>query len=145
MADTVATTWIHPANWDGNTPPANHVGWKRVIVNLTGLSDGSGESDVKKVDISNLKNAQGEVVTRTVVERIDYNIAGLTVFLEWDRAPHEVIAVLGGAAGAAAGSLRQHRADPSDGISDGTGDILVTTSSATSGDSYDVTLYISLK
>lgn len=147
MADTVAINWIFPPNWDGNQsePGEKHPGYRKMIVQLICLSDGTGETDVQKVDISELRNSVGEIVTRTVVEKVEYNISGLNVLLEWDRAPHAEICRLVGANGAISGCIKHDVVDPSDGVDDRTGDILLTTTGFTAGDGYNITLHIRLK
>jgi hypothetical protein len=145
MADTVTTKYLWPPNFDGNPPEPGQPGWKRVRVQLTGISDGSGESAVKKIDVSDLRRPDGESVVRTVLESLEYDAFGFTSLkLEWDRAPREVMAVLAGNNSAKldyrkSGGL----AEQSDG-SDGTGDILLTTAGATSGDSYNIILSLML-
>jgi hypothetical protein len=97
MATTVTTKYLWPPNYAG-TPPTNQPGWKRVRVQLTGVqTDGTGETDVKKIDISTLLRSDGQAVVRTAVERIEYDAFGFTsIVLEWDRTSNETIAVLAG-------------------------------------------------
>jgi hypothetical protein len=142
MADTVETKWIYPANWDGNQyePGEKIPGYRKVIIQLTGLSVGTGETNVKKLDISELRTANGDICTRTVVEKIEYEVSGMNVLLTWDRAAPAVIARLSGT-----GCIEEDRVDPSDGVGDKTGDILLTSTSVTSGDLYRITLHVRLK
>lgn len=141
--DAVAVNWVWPPKWDGNAPEPGQPGWKRIKVNLTCLSDGTGETDIRKIDISELRNSKGEVANRTKLIHADYNVSGLNVLLEWDRAPHKEMARLLGASGAVSGNIKEPRYDDSDGT-DGTGDILLTTTGATAGDGYDITLELEL-
>ena len=63
MADTVDIQWLYPPNWDyGSVPDDQRVGWHKAIVKLSGLSDGTGETDVTKVDISQMGNAIGKII-----------------------------------------------------------------------------------
>ena len=144
MADTVGVKWIYPPNWDGNPPDNN--GWREVTVRFHGISDGTGEADVTKVDISELRTVQGIVPTRTKITSIKYMVNGMSVRLEWDRSPNAVIAILGITAGND-GVLDwggKGLVDPGE-VGDRTGDILLTTGGATSGDTYDITMCIKLK
>ena len=146
MSDTVNVRWIYPPNPAGYLPDKG--GFKRVVLQLTGVSDGTGETDVVKLKLSDLRTPSGNVPSRTAIERIEYQVYGLTVTLEWDRRPHETIAVLNAAVGADSGS-RSYRSggglvDPGE-SGDGTGDILLTTTNADSGDSYDINLVVRLK
>jgi hypothetical protein len=148
MADTVNIRWVYPPNYDRAPNPPDNNGWKRVVIQMTGLSDGTGETAVTKLNISELRTTSGSVPTRTAVERIEYNIYGKTVKLEWDRAPKELISLLNGAGGPSQGVLDWKKqgglVDPGK-AGDGTGDILLTTTDATSGDSYDITMTVRLK
>lgn len=145
MANVVKTTWIHPPNWDGEIPDSG--GWKNVIVNLSMLSDSTNESDVTKVNISELRMPNGQVPTMVTVKKITGHASGLNVLLEWDRAPHIEITRILGNGGVAHVDIADYMVDPSDGTdgTDGTGNILLTTTEATSGDGYDLTLHLILK
>src|SRR3972149_4651953 len=90
MADTVSVQYIHPpdmlsGSWDEKS------GNRRVIVRLTGLSDGTGETDVHKVVLTDLKTQSGKVPARTAIESIKWQVGGMTIALEWDRAPNALI------------------------------------------------------
>jgi len=140
---TTDIQWIWPPNYDGN-PPA-HGGFKKVKLHLTGvalsvLESGEEETDVVKLDISELRKTNGDVPTRTAIESLSWDISGLNyVLLEWDRAPDKKIAVLSGQ-----GEINNTLVDGSDGT-DGTGDILLTTSGVELGSSYDITMTVRLK
>src|SRR5690242_20714466 len=55
-------------------------GSKKVVVLLTGSSDGSGESAVVKVDVSALTPA----ATTVRVDKITYDVNGEMITLAWD-------------------------------------------------------------
>jgi len=60
MADTVSVDYIYPPNylaggWDERS------GNRKVVVKLSSLSDGTGETDVIKVDLDELKTHSGVV------------------------------------------------------------------------------------
>lgn len=131
MADTVQTNVIF-------------AGTRRRSVQLLNVSDGTGESNVVKVDVSALIGPDGSAPTYTVVEEIQYAIQGFTsVRLVWDATTDDEIAVLPSGSGylnfKEAGGL----VDPKS--SGTTGDILLTTAGAVSGATYDITLVIRLK
>lgn len=143
MADTVTEQWVYPPNWDGNAPEKG--GWRTVSKRFTCVSDGTGETDVVKIDISELRTTSGAIPTRTAIESIQYVVVGFaSVVLEWDRAPNSVICVLTDNSGKLCFAKSGGLPDPS---SDGdrTGDILLTSSGATSGDTYDITVTLKLK
>lgn len=150
MADTVSVDYIYPpfmedGEWDLKS------GNRRVIVRFTGLSDATGETDVVKVDLSDLKTPSGNVPQRTVVESIKYQIQGMAVILEWDRNPHKEIVRLNdfgfNNAEASIGEINWRSkgglTDP--GLDDATGDILLTSTNTYAGDTYDITLCLRLK
>jgi len=146
MADTVAVKWIYPPDmqdggWDDKS------GNRRVVVRLTGSSDGTGETDVVKIDLDLLKTPSGKVPQRTVVEEIKWHVFGMTCVLEWDRTPHaEIIRINeNGVENNGHMCWKDEGGNLDPGLDDATGDILLTTTNVTSGDNYDITLTLRLK
>jgi len=146
MADTVSTKWIYPPNWDGGYD--DNKGTRKMAVQIIGLSDGTGESSVQKIDISNLRTTNGDVCSRTIIEKIEYIVNGLNAHLYWDRTPAETIARLNGSIGTSNGCLDFEKtggmADTGE-SGDGTGDIMLTTTGYASGDGYDIIIHFRLK
>lgn len=144
MADAVSTRWVYPPNWDGGL--TKEPGYRTMTVKLTNYSDGTGESAVTKVNISDLFALNGEVPTYTVIDKIKYEVNGMAVHLYWDRTPSETIARLNGTSGSVSGCMEFCKqgglVDPQGG---GTGDIMLTTVGHTSGDGYDITITFILK
>ena len=129
MADAVTTTTIQ----DGN---------RIAVIQLTNTSDGNGESAVTKVDVSALapNSANGQVCTGVKLGRIVYSTFGMSVKLLWDATTDTICWDLnsdyttdedftgfGGIQNTAAASGK-------------TGDIKLTTTGASSGDSYVIVL-----
>ena len=117
------------------------------VMKFTNLSDGNGESSVKKVDISALAaNSAGATPARATIEQIWYDIGGMRVALEWNATTNVVAAVLGGSA--AAGNVSGHMDFRSFGGIKNTeasgvdGDIDLTTSGHTNLDHYTVVLQL---
>ena len=117
------------------------------VMKFTNLSDGTGESSVKKVDISALAaNSAGETPARATIEQIWYDIGGMRVALEWNATTNVVAAVLGGSA--AAGNVSGHMDFRSFGGIKNTeasgvdGDIDLKTSGHTNLDHYTVVLQL---
>ena len=114
------------------------------IVKLTNISDGTGESSVKKIDVSALaSNSAGAACAHATINQIWYDIGGMRVALEWNATSNVVAAVLGGSA--AAGNVSGHMDFRSFGgiknnASSPTGDIDFTTSGHTNLDHYTVVL-----
>ncbi|MFW9927777.1 MAG: hypothetical protein ACFFD1_00110 [Candidatus Thorarchaeota archaeon] len=120
---------------------------KRYEVILSNISDGTGESNVVKVRLSDLKYIGSQNPPSSVaVEKVFYTLSGFpSVTLSWDRDPSpETIVVLP----PGQGELCFHPiiTDPKSDQTTSTGDILLTTNgSATSGDTYIIKLRLKLK
>jgi hypothetical protein len=127
MSDTVTTETVFD-------------GLKRKIVHWTSVSDGTGESGVTKVDISALTFAGGQTPTYTVIDRIDYDISGMTVRLYWDHTADDEIAILPDNSGSIDFWAMGGKADPQS--TGGTGDILLTTNGQVDGSTYDIRLFL---
>lgn len=128
MVDTVSTTTVFN-------------GSRKLVVHLTSLSDGTGETDAVKVDKSTFTGPNGLEPTDFVIERIEYDISSMRVLLEYDRTTDLAIAVLQGSGildwTKSGGLLREGTGE--------TGDIILTTAGHASGDGYDITLYLRKK
>jgi hypothetical protein len=109
------------------------------VVHLTNVSDGTGEAGVVKVDRSALTGVDGQPVGRLCIEQIEWDVQGFTrVELHWDHTADDRALILGPGAGEADYGRTGGLCDPqSDG---GTGDLLLTTAGAASGDSYAMTI-----
>lgn len=142
MSDTVRVRFVYPPNWDGNPPEKG--GWRQVTIQLSGISDGVGEEEVVKLDISELRTVTGAPPSRTVIERLEWDISGIdNIHLQWDRNPKETIAVLSGW-GKANYSPMSGLPDPGE-AGDATGDILLTSNGAAAGGSYSILMTVRLK
>ena len=114
---------------------------KRHIVVLTNVSDGTGESNVVKVDKSTLTGPNGLEPSKLRVDKIEYSVFGMSVTLSFDRTSDIKIAVLQGD-----GCLDFTEAGGLiDSTTGDTGDILLTTTGHTSGDTYTITLHLRKK
>ena len=129
MSDTVTTKLVYENN-------------RRIVIHMTNLSDGTGESSVRKVVKADYLGPNLKVPGHFVVEKIMYDVASMRVHLQWDRAPAETIAVLQGW-----GTLNfsKRGAGMHEVNTGATGDILLTTANQASGDGYDITLYLRKK
>ena len=125
MADTVTTQTIQ----DGE---------RTAVLRFTNVSDGSGESAVKKVDVSALaKNSAGKECTEVHIQRIYWATVGMSVNLEFD-ASSNVLAI-----GLPANSTGDEYYDnftaiPNNAGSGKTGDVKFTTIGASNTDTYTV-------
>ena len=123
-------------------------GDKIAVVKLTNISDGSGESSVKKIDVSALaSNSAGTACAHATINQIWYDIGGMRVALEWNATSNVVAAVLGGSS--AAGNVSGHMDFRSFGGVKNTlasgydGDIDLTTHGHTAHDHYTIVLELS--
>ena len=122
---------------------------KRVVMKFTNLSDGNGESAVKKVDVSALATSSrdGATCTRVHITQVWYSISGMRIDLEWDASSNVKALVLGG--GVALEPTMGHfdfrsfggiKNNAGGGI---TGDIDLTTLHHTNNDAYTIILELS--
>jgi hypothetical protein len=137
MADTVTSNTM-----------MSGVRTKRAIVHLTGISDGTGESAVVKVDRSTLLIPGIDAApTKLHIASIRWNIQGFSyIKLSWDHTADDTICLLslnGYENYETYGGLK----DPNtsvDAVTGAIGDILLTSVGAASGATYDITLEIIL-
>ena len=121
---------------------------KRVVMKFTNLSDGSGESAVKKVDVSALTaSPSGAECARVHITQVWYAISGMRVDLEWNASSNVKALILG--AGVALEPTNGHfdfrsfggiKNNAGGGIN---GDIDLTTLHHTANDAYTIILELS--
>tara|TARA_R100001510_G_C7615452_1_gene177748 strand:+ start:681 stop:1085 length:405 start_codon:yes stop_codon:yes gene_type:complete len=127
MADAVASQTI----LDGE---------RLAVLRFTNVSDGTGESNVVKVDVSALAaNSAGKACTEVSIQRIYWACIGMSVRLDFD-ATTNVLAI-----GLPTDSTGDEFYDSFTGIPNNagtgkTGDILFTTTGASANDTYMVIL-----
>ena len=115
-------------------------GERVAVLKFTNVSDGSGESAVKKVDVSALAtNSKGQTCTKVKIQRIYWATVGMSVKLDFD-ATSNVLLI-----GLPADSTGDEYYDSFTGIPNNagsgvTGDIDLTTTGHSSGDSYMIIL-----
>ena len=125
MADAVATQTL----LDGE---------KMVVQKFTNVSDGSGESEVVKVDVSALvANARGQACTGVVIEKIWWQCIGMKVQILWNATTNVFCIELGENQSGnhdytSFGGLINNAGSGKD------GDVLFTTVGHTSADTYTI-------
>lgn len=125
MADAVGTTVLFN-------------GSRRLSIQLTNLSDGTGESGVIKVNKSDYTGPDGTEPSKFIVESIEYDVTSMRVGLSFDRTTDVVFAVLQGQ-----GKLCYKKSGGLvDSTTGDTGDILLTTTGAAAGDGYTIILHL---
>lgn len=111
----------------------------RQVVHLTNESDGTGESAVTKINISDKTNGNGTTATYSTIDYIEYAVHGFNyVVLEWDHTTNDEIAVLRGSGVIDWRDVGGYTDPKSSG---GTGDVLLTTDGGADGSSYDITIH----
>ena len=110
------------------------------VLKFTNISDGTGESAVKKVDVSALAtNSNGDACTEVAVSKIWWQCVGMGVEILNDASTDTLIL------GLSPDSNGMHdytsfSGIPNDAGSGKTGDVMFTTIGASSGDTYTVIL-----
>jgi hypothetical protein len=108
-------------------------GTRKLIVKLTNVSDGTGESAVKKVDASDFSASEFRI------EKVHYATSGMGARLLWD-ADTDVDAVLIPADGYGCLDFSEFGGIPNNAGAGKTGDINLTTVGHTANDMYTITL-----
>ena len=118
---------------------------KRVVMKFTNLSDGNGESAVKKVDVSALNShPDGTACSQVTIDQIWYDIGGMRLTIFFAASTNVAALVLGGSA--AAGNVQGHLDFRSFGGLKNTeasgvdGDVALTTLHHTNKDAYTIVL-----
>lgn len=106
---------------------------RNAVMKFTNLSDGTGESAVTKVDVSALNGAP----TAVKIEKIHYNVQGMVATLLWDADTDVRCADL---AGDGCFDFSSFGGLTNNGGAGVTGDVKLTTTGHTSGDSYTIVL-----
>ena len=129
MADAVSTQIIQDTD-------------RVVIVKFTNLSDGTGETNVKKVDVSELEKElrRGIPCTSVDIERIIYTTAGMSVDILWDGNPNQVAWTVSGDGHFHFEDIGPIKNDATVSVS---GDILFSTQNASNTDRYTILLKLS--
>lgn len=132
MADAVTTYTLFPEPKVGTSTKQS----RRQVMKFTNISDGTGEAAVVKVNIANLVGPNGVTPTKVRIDKIQYAVFGMVVYIYADQTTDTPIAALQGT-----GDLDIKDAG---GIVDvgtgGTGAITFTTTGHSAGDSYDITI-----
>jgi hypothetical protein len=130
MADIVTVTQLHD-------------GPRYCEYEFTNESDGTGESAVKKIDLTNLVGSNGALTGGDPVTSLtfidgDWEVIGFNyVTVLWDRQAEDKLCLLATNTGKVDYFSTGGKPDPARDL-DGTGNILLTIDGATDGDSYRI-------
>jgi len=116
-------------------------GPRRAVLKFTNVSDGTGETDVVKVDVSTLSSYQGNPCTSVSVNKLDAVTAGMGLNMLWDATTDVLILTLGSDDFVTFDFSRFGGLTNNAGAGK-TGDILFTTLGASSGDRYTVVMEV---
>ncbi len=125
MADAVSTKVLYESK-------------QLLVIKCLNLSDGTGESNVVKVDKSAYTSEDGSEPGHFLIEKIQYDVAGMSVLISVDHTSDTNLFRL---AGHGEFCYKKFGGISTSGTGD-TGDILFTTNGHTSGDTYDITLWL---
>ena len=120
-------------------------GPNKAVIKFTNVSDGSGESAVKKVDVSALSNSRdGVACSGVVIERIWWQCIGMKVKILWDATTDAFCNELG------ENQSGDHDYTSFGGLTNNagsgkTGDVMFTTVGHASADTYTIILYMRKK
>ena len=120
----------------------------QLVVHLTNISDGTGESAVVKVDKSTFFAPDAAEPAALDIESVRWNVQGFTsVRLLWDHTADDTGLVLSGSGYDDFRGEDMERVPGLCALKDprsagGTGDIILTTAGAVSGATYDITLVL---
>ena len=119
-------------------------GERNCVMKFTNVSDGSGESAVAKVDVSALAaNANGTACSEVRIMRVSHAIVGMSVQLFFN-ASTNVLAMELAESSNGHMDFKDFGGIPNNAGSGKNGDILFTTKGHSSGDTYSITLELSL-
>jgi hypothetical protein len=126
MADTVTTQTLFQGD-------------KVLVMKFTNVSDGTGETNVVKVNVSSLNSYQGSPCVAVQVDRVYAMTAGMEVRLNWEATTPQLIMAV------PTGVMNTQDYDDFGGIDNNagtgkTGNITFTTVGASLGDSYTIIL-----
>lgn len=123
MADTVESYVIN----DGD---------RNYTIHMQGVSDGTGESAVTKIDISTLSFSNGVTPVMLKLQEVEYDIQGFSsVQLKWDATTDDEMVTLAGNGYKNFEDVGGLKDPQSTGY---TGDVKLTSNGAVSGASYDI-------
>lgn len=112
----------------------------KYIARFTNVSDGTGETNIAKIDISGLALPDGVAPSAVSIERAQFAISPtMSVKISTDHTADDTLAVLTGT-----GDLDFDVPIVDPASAGGTGDVLFSTVGHAAGDTYDVTLYCRL-
>ena len=115
---------------------------RRYAVHLTGISDGTGETNVVKVDKSTLTDPSGAEPGRFGIVSVRWNVQNFTyVKVSTDHTTDDTMLVL---TGNGYDCFEEYGALYDPNSAGGTGDLLLSTVGPTSGATYDITIELSL-
>lgn len=133
MADTVDVDVVHN---DKQT----------YVVHLTNISDGTGETNVVKIDRSALLNTNGLAPIGIDILEARWAIQGMTyVKLSWDHSTDDIAMLLTGSGYDNFGDFSGLKDPRSSAVTGASGDLLLTTIGAAATGTYDITLVCRLQ
>lgn len=147
MADNTQIKWLYPPNFEGTYPSDQKNGHRRHIILCTNYSDGTGEDSAIKLKRIDMLTPSGNIPSKLVIEKISYQISGMTVYVGYDNDnDNEDITLYTGDGDLDFTSYGGHvPADETEGVPFESGNVVITTANETAADSYNIILTVRLK
>ena len=115
---------------------------ENVVMKFTNISDSTGESAVKKVDVSALKAKGGDACSGVIIKKIVADVNGMSVRVFWDATSNVLCNVISASGTYDFSDIPGIGGLENNSGSGKTGDVLFTTNGHSSGDTYTIVLYM---
>lgn len=115
---------------------------QHVVIKFTNQSDGTAESALKKVDVSTLRQKDGNACTEVILQKIVADISGWTIKMFWDATANTLCHTISTSGTTDFRDATGCRGITNDAGAGKTGDLLFTTVGHTTGDYYSIILYM---
>ncbi len=151
MANDFRKTWLYPPNWNESYPGQGGIlehktGWKRMKLQLVSLYVDVADSDRRVLVRGDLYGVTGLACAKIGIEKIKYHTFGMSVRLEWDMVPDQLVALLPeNGHGCIEGPFYPDFDGDTTYAAGETGDLLLTGIAESANDSYNITLDILIK
>jgi hypothetical protein len=140
--------FLYPQNFEGtfDADDSPYQGHRRYVVHCTNYFNTSNTSEDTAIKLKrdDLRLPGGQTPAKLIIERIEWDIAGLTARVHYNNMNDEEVAVLYSGQGVKDYTKYGGYCPEEDDLEDEhdyAGDICISTSNETSGDSYDITIF----
>jgi len=142
MADETYVKFIYPPNFEGTFESGQKDFPRRYIILCTNISDGTGEDASIKANRTDMMIDEITPAGRLALEKIQYDVQGMTVKVEYDNDNDEFIAILSPGQDTIEYPGGYIPAPLDEDNEFDSGNIIFTTEGASSGDTYNIVLTV---